>query len=76
MPNSFAGYSVRPAAHRKECWRFVIKCGIKAEVDHRRWHQEELDEAHELLTKYSVEEVAKQLNRSRRLFGALSRDGS
>ena len=44
--------------------RFVIKYGIKAEVDHRRWHQEELDEARELLTKYSVEEVAKRLNRS------------
>jgi hypothetical protein len=40
--------------------RFVIKYGIKAEVDHRRWHQEELDEARELLTKYSVEEVAKR----------------
>jgi hypothetical protein len=28
---------------QEECWRFVIKYGIKAEVDHRRWHQEELD---------------------------------
>jgi len=49
---------------QEECWRFVIKYGIKAEVNHRRWHQEELDEARELLTKYSVEEVAKRLNRS------------
>jgi hypothetical protein len=49
---------------QEECWRFVIKYGIKAEVDHRRWHQEELDEARELLTKHSVEEVAKRLNRS------------
>jgi hypothetical protein len=49
---------------QEECWRFVIKYGIKSEVDHRRWHQEELDEARELLTKYSVEEVAKRLNRS------------
>jgi hypothetical protein len=49
---------------QEECWRFVIKYGIKAEVDHRRWQQEELDEARELLTKYSVEEVAKRLNRS------------
>ena len=40
---------------QEECWRFVIKYGIKAEVNHRRWHQEELDEARELLTKYSVE---------------------
>lgn len=49
---------------QEECWRFVIKYGIKAEVDYRRWHQEELDEARELLSKYSVEEVAKRLNRS------------
>jgi hypothetical protein len=48
----------------EECWRFVIKYGIKAEVDYRRWHEEELDEARELLTKHSVEEVAKRLNRS------------
>jgi hypothetical protein len=48
----------------EECWRFVIKYGIKAEVNHRRWQEEELDEARELLTKYSVEEVAKRLNRS------------
>ena len=49
---------------QEECWRFVIKYGIKAEFDHRRWGEEELDEARELLTKYSVEEVAKRLNRS------------
>lgn len=48
----------------EECWRFVIKHGIKGGVDHRRWREEELDEARELLTKYSVEEVAKRLNRS------------
>jgi hypothetical protein len=48
----------------EECWRFVIKYGIKAEVDHRRWSTEELDEARELLTKCPVEEVAKRLNRS------------
>jgi hypothetical protein len=48
----------------EECWRFVIKHGIEGEVDHRRWHEEELDEARELLTKYPVEEVARRLNRS------------
>jgi hypothetical protein len=48
----------------EECWRFVIKYGIKAEADNRRWHPEELDEARELLTKYPVEQVAKKLNRS------------
>jgi hypothetical protein len=49
---------------QEECWRFVIKHGIKREVDHRRWQEDELDEARELLTKYSVEEVARRLNRS------------
>ena len=44
---------------QEECWRFAIKCGINPEVDHRRWHQEELDEVRELLAKDSVEEVAK-----------------
>lgn len=58
----------------QECWRFVIKYGIKAETDNRRWLPEELDEARELLTKYSVEEVAKRLNRSpRALRNALHR---
>ena len=58
----------------QECWRFVIKYGIKAEPDNRRWLPEELDEARELLTKYSVEEVAKRLNRSTRaVWNALHR---
>lgn len=58
----------------QECWRFVIKYGIKAETDNRRWQPEELDEARELLTKYSVEEVAKRLNRSpRAVWNALHR---
>jgi hypothetical protein len=48
----------------QDCWRFVIKHGIKAETDNRRWHEDELNEARELLTKYTVEEVAKRLNRS------------
>lgn len=52
---------------QEECWRFVIKYGIKAEVDHRRWQQEELDEARELLTKYSVEGVFSATLRSRRI---------
>lgn len=58
----------------QECWRFVIKYGIKAETDNRRWQPEELDKARELLTKYSVEEVAKRLNRSpRAVWNALHR---
>jgi hypothetical protein len=52
----------------------IIKYGIKAEVDYRRWHEEELDEARELLTKHSVEEVAKRLNRgAKTLRNALQR---
>src|ERR1700748_3631621 len=50
----------------QECWRFVIKTGIKEKFDHCRWSSEELDEARELLARYSVEEVAKRLNRSAR----------
>jgi hypothetical protein len=48
----------------QQCWRFVIKNGIKEEFDYRRWSAEELDEARELLAKHSVEEVAKKINRS------------
>jgi hypothetical protein len=59
---------------QEECWRFVIKYGIKAETDHRRWREEELEVARELLTKYTVEEVAQKLNRSpRALRNALHR---
>jgi hypothetical protein len=59
---------------QEECWRFVIKYGIKAETDNRRWHPGELDEARELLAKHSVEEVAKRMNRSpRALRNALQR---
>jgi len=55
----------RQTGHRyDECWRFIIKYGIEAEADNRRWHPEELDEARELLTKFPVEQVAKRLNRS------------
>jgi hypothetical protein len=49
---------------QQNCWRFVIKHGIKGEADHRRWQEEELDEARELLAKYTVDEVAKRLKRS------------
>jgi hypothetical protein len=49
---------------QQECWRFVIKYGVKAETDYRRWRPEELDEARDLLTRYSVEEVAKRLSRT------------
>jgi hypothetical protein len=48
----------------QDCWRFVIKYGIKGQAGHRRWRDEELDLARELLTKYSVQDVAKKLRRS------------
>ena len=58
----------------EECWRFVIQYGIKAEFDNRRWKDDELEEARELITKYSVEEAAKRLNRtSKGLYSALHR---
>ena len=58
----------------QECWRFVIKNGITEQSDYRRWSSEELENARELLAKYSVEEVAKRLNRSpRALRNALQR---
>jgi hypothetical protein len=48
----------------QDCWRFVVKHGIKDDADHRRWREEELDLARELLTKHSVDEVARRLKRS------------
>jgi hypothetical protein len=50
---SAAGQRTLPIAHRA----FWVITG-------RRWQEEELDEARELLTKFSVEEVARRLNRS------------
>jgi hypothetical protein len=49
---------------REACWRFVIQHGLKGRVEHRRWTEEEIDEARELLAKHSVEEVAKKLKRT------------
>jgi hypothetical protein len=58
----------------EDCWRFVIQYGIKAEFDNRRWKDGELEVARELITKYSVEEVAKKLNRTPKgLYSALHR---
>jgi hypothetical protein len=51
---------------REDCWRFVIQHGLKCRVEHRRWTDEEIDEARELLAKYPVEEVAKKLKRTSR----------
>jgi hypothetical protein len=48
----------------EECWRFVIRYGIKAGIDYRRWMDEEIDIVREELVKRSVEEVAKKLGRT------------
>jgi len=49
---------------REQCWRLVIQYEIKAEVKYRRWSNDKFEQERELLTTYSVEEVAKKLNRS------------
>jgi len=55
----------RKTGHSREaCWRFIIQHGLKGRVEHRRWTEQELDEAREELAKHSVEEVAKKLKRT------------
>jgi len=49
---------------RESCWRFIIQHGLKGRVEHRRWTEEEIDEAREELAKHSVEEVARRLKRT------------
>jgi len=49
---------------KEACWRFVIQYGLKDRVDHRRWTEEELDIVRTELVKYTVEEVARKLQRS------------
>jgi len=49
---------------RESCWRFIIQHGLKGRVEHRRWTEQEIDEAREELAKHSVEEVARRLKRT------------
>ncbi len=49
---------------REACWRFIIRHGLNARAEHRRWTDEEIEQAREDLTKYSVEEVARKLKRT------------
>src|ERR1700722_6304955 len=49
---------------RESCWRFIIQHGLKGRVEHRRWTEQEIDEAREELAKHSVEEVARKLKRT------------
>jgi hypothetical protein len=66
----------RHSGHSREaCWRFIIQHGLKGTVEHRRWTEQEIEEAREELTKHSVEEVAKKLKRSpKALRNALQRN--
>lgn len=57
----------RHSGHPKqECWRFVIQHGLKTAVDHRRWTEEEIEFVREALVKFTIEEIAKKLNRTPR----------
>lgn len=49
---------------RSSCWRFVIRHGLGASAEYRRWTDTEIEQAREDLAKYSVEEVARKLKRS------------
>lgn len=61
---------------REACWRFVIQQGLQGREEHRRWTDDDIEQAREDLTKYSVEEVARKLKRSpKALRAALNRNG-
>src|SRR3984885_909978 len=49
---------------REACCRFLMQCGIKGKVDHRRWTDEEIELVREELVKRSFDDVAKKLNRT------------
>jgi hypothetical protein len=49
---------------KQECWRFVIQYGIKSNIEHRRWEDEEIELVREELVKLSVEEVARRHRRT------------
>jgi hypothetical protein len=54
-------HSGRP---KEACWRLIIQRGIKDRPDHRRWTDSEFDIVREGLVKGTVEEVAKNVNRT------------
>src|SRR5579864_941529 len=49
---------------KEACWRFVIRYGLKARQDHRRWTNDELDTLREGVVKFSLEEMSAKLHRS------------
>lgn len=46
------------------CWRFLIQYGLKGQLDHRRWTDEEFETLREGLVKFSLEEMAAKLHRT------------
>jgi hypothetical protein len=61
---------------REACWRFLIRHGLKARKDHRRWTDDELDTLRDGLVKFSLEEMAAKLHRSSKALRAkLRREG-
>src|ERR1700721_549674 len=49
---------------REECWRFIIRYGIKGRPDYRRWTEAEVEIVREELVKRSIEDIAKRINRT------------
>lgn len=55
----------RHTGHTKAaCWRFVIQFGLKGQLNHRRWTDEDLETLREGLVKFSLEEMAAKLHRT------------
>ena len=59
---------------RRECWRFLITEGLESGHSSRRWTDEELELARELIAEHPVEQVATRLGRSvKAVYSAMSR---
>ena len=54
-------HSGRP---KHDCWRFVIRHGLKDSVEYRRWTDEEVEFVREKLVQLTVDEIAKKLRRT------------
>jgi hypothetical protein len=67
----------RHTGHTKAaCWRFVIQYGLKGELDHRRWTDEEFEALREGLVKFTLDEMAAKLHRTpQALRRKLAREG-
>ena len=74
LPSSFAGSSGRLAGRRRNAGDSSSSTASRRKSTTGAGGEEELDEARELLTKYSVEEVAKRLSEAQKLFGTPSKE--